>query len=304
MKRHGIYLIAFTIALSGMLGVGFSKNAVTAKATNGDVGYAEYVSAEAAPIIDGIKDDVWSSTYELTIDEGNSDVVAYVSILWNEAGLYFFAEIFDSTTNVSDRCNFWVSERLYNYSPSMIYPETEGAYYLCLNPHGENQYYLPGSIAADKYVDMTGKYQVATQVYDVEGYAIELYVPVFGNTAFTHLHSIGFNVSVDDYYTADSERESYIYWAAIGKYWENPSATAEVVLLNSTQLDTPPDDSSSGNASSDNSGNTSVDSGGDSVSDQQPSGEEGASSCFSSITLLPMVSAFSLAWVLLKKKED
>lgn len=89
MKKNIINFIALTMALGGTFGFGLSKN-VTAKAANGDVGSAEYVSVEDAPIIDGIMDDVWSSTYQLTTDEETSDVFGYFSILWNETGLYFF----------------------------------------------------------------------------------------------------------------------------------------------------------------------------------------------------------------------
>lgn len=302
MKKKMINFIALTLTFGGALGFGISKNAVMAKAANGDVGGAEYVSVEDAPIIDGIMDDVWSSTYELTTDEEKSDVFGYISILWNETGLYFYAEIIDATTNASDRCNFWVSETFYGImSNDMVYPSTDGAYYLCLNPYGENQYYLPGSIDAEKYVDMRDKYQVATQVYEGNGYAIELYVPLFGCNSLEALNSIGFNVSVDDYHTEDGKRVSYTYWCASGSYWEDPSALGEVVLLNSNQSTTPPDDSSSGNSGS------STDSGNDSsVKDEQTttSSENGVSSCFSSITLLPMSVAVSFVWVLLKKKED
>lgn len=214
----------------------------------------------------------------------------------------FFAEIIDSTTNASDLCNFWVSETFYvALSSDMIYPTTDGAYYLCINPYGENQYYLPSSIDTEKYVDMRDKYQVATQVYEGDGYAIELYVPLFGGNGLESFNSIGFNVSVDDYHTEGSKRVSYTYWCASGWYWENPSTLGEVVLLNSSQPNTPPD-----NSNSSSSGSTSADSSDSSVKDEKPatSSDEDVLSCFSSISLLPMVSAISLVWILLKKKED
>lgn len=236
-----------------------------AYAANGDTGTSEYILVDSAPIIDGEMDEIWSKTTPVVTDMEESEAIGMVSILWNETGLYYYARVLDSTTNSSDRCNFWVSETyIEDHVEGQYYPFVDGAYYLCLTPDGNNVFYS----SSETYIDMTNKYQVATK-RTTGGYDVELYVPLFGGSQLVEGNSIGFNVSIDDYLIENSERESYSYWSAFGAYWSYPSMLAEVVLVdyfleeianeeNDSSTSNETIDSLSNSVTSENMGNNSI----------------------------------------------
>ena len=200
--------------------------------------YAEYIAVENAPVIDGKDNDAaWDlcSTQVETDGTVPAEPQATVKILWNETGLYFYAEIFDSTVNNSDRCNFWISETYYAVIPEnpLLYPETDDAYYLCLSPNKVNNYHCP-EIFNGNYLDMEGKYTVET-TYLYDGYTMELYIPFMSEKAFQVGDSFGFEISVDDYLYEVARRNTYTYWKGQYYYWEYPYGLGEIVLRDTAE---------------------------------------------------------------------
>ena len=289
MKRvRSCVLLIAVFAISLCLGISvmsdIAPKAVNAK--NGDTGMARYVSEQDAPVIDGIMDEAWNEADILITDEETSAVEGTARILWNETGLYFFVSVVDGTANPSDRCNLWVSEKfITHHNQSLIYPNVDGSYYLCLTPEGENIEYIADE-AGGKYVDMTGKYEIATKYTDA-GYDVEVYVPLFGSTPLINGNSIGFNISIDDYLTNGSQRESYTYWSCFGRYWADPSSLAEVTLYGKPAND---------NA---NNGNNTNDQGGSSV--ETPNEKKGCASGKAGQSIALLASCLGIAAVTLIK---
>ena len=245
-KGFAVVLLACALIATNGYMTGISAKA----AINNFGAEAEYVSLQNAPTIDGVKtESVWDNTCIL---QSISETQAVdVNILWNETGLYFFAEVEDSTVNAMDRCNFWVSETYYdladpdksgmlgptinNDNTTLKYSDVEGAYYLVVNPDGINLAEVIDE-ANDYYFNMSGKYTVAATKTET-GYSIELFVSATGSKPLTLGNSIGFEVSVDDYIDAESERESYINCFDKGSYWTTPMHLGEIVLAKSTLKD-------------------------------------------------------------------
>lgn len=197
------------------------------------VGGAEYVSVENAPIIDGAKDVVWKGANGIAISTGETVsgtefTSGKVTILWNETGLYFLGEITDTTVNDSDICNLWVSETYFASENDDVYPNVSGAYYLCLNPKGENVHYQPDSW--EKGLEWHVEYQIAGKQTS-SGYTVEAYIPLTGTKALVLNEYIGFDVSVDSYLEEGAERDDYVNWNGEGWYWQKPSCLGKVQLL-------------------------------------------------------------------------
>ena len=260
MKKTQLFSTLFLAMTFAVSFTGFPRTQ-TAEAATSEI--AEYVSIENAPVIDGIIDEAWFySTSMITTDVSPDGTYGDIYILWNERGLYFLAEVVDYTLNKSDLCNFWVSEVYQNYNVSSAYQTTDGAYYLCLNSQGTNVFYNPNT---SEYVDMEGKYTVETSLTD-KGYILELFVPTFGKTPLQKGASIGFDVSIDDYYTESVSidyRKSYVNWNGTGPYWSNPTALGEILLMdltseNGSPNEIKPDDETndSNDANNDSSNNT------------------------------------------------
>ena len=212
-----------------MVGGNVGANHIQAKAEQYKTAMAEYVSKRETPIIDGVMDEIWTRTGIIQTKVSAEGTFATVRIMWNESGLYYFADVTDYTTNKSDLCNLWIdesfvrSEKYYN-SSSIIeaYPFVDEAYYLLVSSEGKirNAYYK-NSAYGGLYDDLDGVAEIGS-TQSQTGYTIEAYVPMQGNTALKEGSSIGFDVSIDDYLEPNEERHDYVYWNGGGKYWEMP----------------------------------------------------------------------------------
>ena len=247
MKKLIGSFLGVAILASGMVGVSNAMEMYYAKA-DADLGYAEYVSIEHAPKIDGVIDDVWDLGVSGVSTNGYRQVLednttAIVDIMWNETGLYFLARITDYSVNSDDRVNLWVSERRLTLGETYeenfsVYPVVDGAYFLCLNPagvdHGFNNYRF-----GELEVDMEGKFTAIGEETPM-GYIVEVYVPLTGESPLKLNNSIGFDVSVDNYLQEGEECNSFATWAYVGEYWSFPRELGEVVLVNQNEANGSP----------------------------------------------------------------
>lgn len=211
----------------------FPKNAKLNVLAETKLGYAEYISTENAPIIDGEIDEVWfkGSTHiatSETITSTGEVTYGMITILWNETGLYFLGCVIDTTVNLSDRCNLWVSETYFEEENEDTYPNVSGSYFLCLNPKGENLYSAPDSWE-DGFM-WTVEYKIAGKETE-SGYTVEAYVPLTGTSALEKGAYIGFDVSIDSYLGKDAERDDYVNWNGEGWYWQKPSSLGKIRLI-------------------------------------------------------------------------
>ena len=312
MKKQLVTLLALPIAFAAAVGLSETKDA---KAEENLFATAEYVSTDFVPTIDGEMDDVWLDTDPIYISNINGDKndnpidapTASVRILWNETGLYFLAEIEDGSVVDSDMCNFWVSETYYSRQNDNMYPFVDGAYYICLTP--QNQLYVYDA-AYDGYSrNMAGAYTSATIDMGI-GYAIEMYVPKYGDdTTFRNGGSIGFNISIDDYVenctVGDlNYRQSYTNWGATGSYWKYPSALGEVMLVDDWDANgtapvyTPSTPSNSASSSASSSTTSSV------TESSSQSEEDSSSGCGASVAFAPLAVALIAGVALFKKKNS
>lgn len=297
--------IVSSFALSfvcGALFCGFTVDAKIANAEDTPRGKAEYVSVDNAPVIDGIIDDVWFDACEvLDVVNGTGAAVGNVTILWNETGLYFLAEVQDDTVNNSDRCNLWVSETYYETREVLSYPYVDGAYFLCIGANNTMYEYKVPTSFNDKSGYPETAYQTATVVKS-NGYVVEAYVPRCSEKALQKGESIGFDCSIDNYLaesTGLNEREGYRNWAGLGEYWEDPSILAEIQLCdyivengvaptptpNTTPSEpTTPDDSS--------------------TTKNEDVKEVFFDGCTGTVTLAPMTAVLFMGVALLKKKRN
>ncbi len=329
MRKWIVGLVGLAVAVGSVCTVN-NVSVEKASAAGAQIMLAEYVSEEHAPQIDGVIDAVWGHTNAADTNRGTTDTYGYVSILWNETGLYFLAEIDDTSVNVSDVCNLWVSETYYDEIGNEIYPEVDGAYYLVINSEGDLQYWQADGWTEG--VDMRGHCTIAGgQMKDDDGeaygYVFEVYVPLTGGSALELHRSIGFEVSVDSYLAEKvnpgvEDRAECLYWNGGGKYWELPSALGEVILVDEYETDGvynvgDNNDSSSADSatSSDTTSEDSVTSSNTENNTTSENNENNETSsvasglnlnCFSGLVAIP-AGAITLLSVLVlakKKKED
>lgn len=305
-----LFALAF-IGVASVNSVALPKNKAKAAFFN-KVAYAEYVSVDKAPVIDGVRDDVWTRSSIETDYSSTYYTGGTVDIMWNETGLYFFADVSDSSVNASDLCNFWVSETYYANVEDVLYPDVDGSYYLCLNPQGEDKFYSPENFGGD-YIDMTDWYTIGYTSH-LDGYTLELYVPLYGEKALELNNSIGFDVSVDDYLAEGENRMSYVNWNGNEDdwYWENPTALGQVKLVDRNEENgkapvptVTPENSTNSSVDPDNVENSSVNEGKENSTDNNKTNDDGNSSmsCISSIAVAPMMAIAAFAFAFLAKKN-
>ncbi len=305
MKK--VFLTVMSLAIAASSAILFPQNVSTekAQAIGNESSFAEYVSVENAPKIDGEIDEIWNSaeSYIVTGTSPNSYTYATIEIFWNETGLYFLAEVFDSTVNEDDRCNLWVSETYYDIESDKVYPEVNGAYYLCLNPSGKNLYYCPDNFEG-VYDDMAGNYTVGTKETET-GYTVEVYVELTGGQEFRFGQSIGFDVSIDDYLAKGEKRDSYVNWNGIGWYWEKPSCLGEVMLFDFNEENGSPVKAETGNTndSSSSSSSSSSSNSSSNTSSELSNDSTESSGCASMVWSLPIATIALCAGVIVMKKK-
>lgn len=193
-----------------------------------------YVSAEEAPVIDGEIDDIWENVptfkaQNVFPDKGDvsqAHKAPEIKVMWNETGFYYLAVVYDDSVTDLDRCNFWVSEvHTVINAPYSANPD-DGNYAMCVNPKGVNLPYLD--------LDVSQFWTVGAEEFDA-GYIVEVFMPVIGQKPLKAGNSMGLDISVD-YLSLSEQRDYYVNWYGLGgrhfaKYWDNPSALREVVLL-------------------------------------------------------------------------
>ena len=302
MKKQLVSLLALSLVCGAAFAVPETK---TVDAASYD--YAEYISVENAPVIDGRIDDVWSDGVALNVNKDSGGASGVVTVLWNETGLYFLAEVEDPNVNGTDRISFWVAETYYEIRhDDVTYLDTEDAYFVIVESDNEYYHYTD----ADSFVDMTNKYTSATSITGY-GYTVEVFVPVYwGETEFTKGHYIGFDVSIDNFVNEGAGREGYRYWGGYGSYWKNPTALGKIVLQDLYEDNgspivqpetptTPPVDSDSSSSSSEDSTKT------DSTETEQESGTDIGFpfGCGATVAFTPMMAALLAGIALMKKKK-
>ena len=310
MKKHVLSLLSLAL-LTGSLTVPTLKTEKANAFFVNKVAYAEYVSKENAPTIDGVRDEVWTSSGIQTgttySDNAQHYASGFVDILWNETGLYFFATVTDDTVNASDLCNFWVSETYYRLpEANVVYPDVDGSYYLCLNKAAENAFYSPDNFEDQELIF---PYTAAATVTET-GYLVEVYVPLLGEKDLTIGNSIGFDVSIDNYLAEGEGRDGYTNWNGndVDWYWENPTALGEVKLVDEEESNgkaptpTPAPDNNSSTATPDD--NSSVTEKNSSIDNTSTDSETESSSCLSSITLAPVATTLLIGLSLFAKKKN
>lgn len=297
MKKQLVSLLALSLVGGAAFALPETK---TASAAGSAFGFAEYVSVENAPTIDGQIDEdnePWYDGYnDLYIEQSDGAAAGIVYILWNETGLYFLAEITDPNVNNTDRCNFWVSETYYEGRQAAAYPFVDGAYFLCVNSNN-TMYDYRDPDAFEGNSGIPEGYQTATSVVS-DGYIVEAYVPLTGELPLEKGNSIGFDCSIDNFETEGADREGYRYWAGLGAYWENPTMLGEIFLVDyvaENGVAPTPTPSTSSNSSSSTA---------NSVMESESGSEESSSSgCMSSIAFAPMGIALLAGVALMKKKK-
>ena len=66
---------------------------------------------------------------------------------------------------------------------------------------------------------------------NLEGYLVEVFVPVFSKSQFSKGMKVGFDVHVDYYESESDEVKDYIYWNGDGYWFQNPGALAQMTLV-------------------------------------------------------------------------
>ncbi len=202
--------------------------------------------AAVQPVIDGEIDDCWASASKLYTDgeyvKGSKQSHGYVSVMWDENNLYFLGVVDDVDITERDLINFWISETYcsaavseassvnssnipYSNNPS------DGMYYVLVNPYATQVSHMyQNGINFD--TDVSGFECKSTQFDgETKGYIVEVKIPRQSDTLYTEGHFMGFDVSIDTYFSNHTERQSYCYWNGAGKYWTYATALGRLPFL-------------------------------------------------------------------------
>ena len=302
MKKLVSTVASLSVIAGAMVGLNVAP-ASTVSAAASQTAVAEYVSLTKAPEIDGLVDEVWGNPVEkipLAMDGVGND--AKMRVLWNETGLYFLAEISDTTVNVSDRVGFWVSEE-YDVcveDPSALFCQIDGSWRLQLNYEGQDldndQWNMWGVI-----MDMRNKYAVAC-THDADSYTIELYVPLVGeSSSLAPGEKVAFNFHVDDYITEgdDSTKGWYSWIGSDTSWWDNPGLLGKLELVDLS--------AENGQYGVDDSGNEGGETGGNEGGETPTSDKDGGNKTGLIIAIVASVVAVAGAifgWIIFKKKKS
>ena len=169
----------------------------------------EYISSP--PEIDGLREDTWERSEQFNLNhrisgsvEGDADLSAWFSTLWDWENLYFYIEIYDdslSATSSVDHLNDGIEIYLdADNSKSKFYGEDEF----------QLRFILDGE---EVYADIGAHFEGATveQVRHSDGYNVEIAIPwdSLGGIAIAN-HYLGLDVHVND--NDSNTRNGKISW--------------------------------------------------------------------------------------------
>ena len=205
----------------------------TIEASARRVDYIGYVASSEKPIIDGTIDKIWEDAGTLATSNG------YASVLWNEAGIYYLAYVYDNSICAKDSCAFWISEdySLNNtwieyYSGGGGYDENgkSGAYYVKVTAEGEM---TASCTKSEKYE------QIEYSASQNKGYWVaEIFVPHIGEkTRLAEHERIGFEFTIDGYDSVDDRSVSRSKWMSNNNwpYSKDHTALGKLVLSKSNE---------------------------------------------------------------------
>ena len=200
------------------------------------------VYANEKPVIDGQIDESWEKASKLYTDnEYSSTILAgrrpeshgYVSIMWDEEYLYFLAVVTDIDVCNGDVVNLWLSETYIEAEQEIGFSTFEsGKYYMLINPDGGfEEYYKYNSTV----YDYEGRCQaVATKTVNLAGmtmgYVVEVRMKKQTTGEYAEGHAIGFDVSIDTWFTGETERYEYCNWMGKGSYWRDAAGLGKLIL--------------------------------------------------------------------------
>ncbi len=162
--------------------------------------YGCYVTGETAPTIDGVIDEIWSTTVPMYF--GNT-AWGYVKLLCSEDAVYLLADMISPSASC---VNFYVTTKAYNKNWAWSWTEVDGCHYFQCQKDTDSSSdgyqvvtldYLAEGTRAN---DATAK---AIQKADGNGFVAEVRIPLGANDATMGIDStIGFGAMVNnDWYT-------------------------------------------------------------------------------------------------------
>lgn len=205
------------------------------------------------PNIDGKIDECWSKVRKLQVnnhylqieDSKKAQNTGYVSVMWDEQNLYLLGVVQDADVTKLDRINFWISETFIESSEGFKYPFSAnpkyGMYYTCINPDGELFLYSSTEGRPVDFSKIEG-YQCKGSTSE-DGYIVEVLIPKQSDAIWKEGHVLGFDVSIDTYYTGETLRgkwpteedgeyhELYCNWNGAGAYWEDASQLGKLEFI-------------------------------------------------------------------------
>lgn len=205
--------------------------------------------AEVQPVIDGEIDDCWANTSKLYTDgnyvKGSKQSHGYVSVMWDENNLYFLGVVDDVDITEKDCIAFWISETYHtsaissdNGVNSTVLPYSsnlsDGMYFSIVNPYGTQFVYTDGEgEPVNDFDTRVIGYECKTSQFDgdTKGYIVEMKIPKQSDAVYTEGHFMGFDVSIDTYFSNKEKRDSYCNWSGIGQYWNYASDLGRLPLL-------------------------------------------------------------------------
>ena len=200
------------------------------------------VYATQKPVIDGQIDDDWANASKLYTDNryisGTGALQpqshGYVSIMWDEEYLYFLAVVTDRDVCEMDCVNLWIAETYIESDQSIAYTPalSDGRYYVVSNPDGVykpcEEYWNDKNYYGGSYEIATNK--ISNAVGMATGYVVEVKMKKQTAGEYEQGHAIGFDVSIDTWFTGETERYDYCNWMGVGHYWSDAAGLGKLIL--------------------------------------------------------------------------